>query len=280
MKQRSVLAAVWYVFFLGSAFLVPVYYVSIWFQAIKGDSAIRSGISTIPLLLGLVVASIGSGVIVMRIGYYKPVMIVSGILTPIAAGLFTLFKPTTNHSMWIGVQVFFGFAIGCGFQQANIAVQAILPKQDTAIGISLVFFVQTLGPTVFVAAAQNVLDNHLVKKLAGLNGLTPQDIVGTGATQLRHVFPPADLPRVLKAYNEGIVDVFYVTVAVASCAILGALVIENKSVKKPLQKKADEEEPVKKEIDEKAEPIERTEPFEEVEAGKSAAQANGELRQE
>ena len=278
MRQRSVLADAWYIFFVGSAFLLPLYYLSIWFQAIKGDSAIRSGVSTIPMLLGMVVGSIGSGIIVMRVGYYKPAMLLSAVLTPIAVGLFTLFTPTTNHSMWIGVQVFFGFGVGCGFQQSNIAVQAILPKKDAPVGISLVFFIQTLGPTIFVAVGQNVLENHLVQRLAGINGLTPQQIINTGATQLRTVFPPADLPRVLQAYNEGIVDVFYVGTAVAACAILGALTIENKSVKraKPTpeaepQKAGEEEEEAEERRGDK-EATEKTEAFEET----NSADAEGE----
>ncbi len=251
IKQRSVIAVTWFAFFLGSAFLLPIYYISIWFQAIKGDTAVHSGISTIPLLLAFVFSSIGGGVAVMRIGYYKPFMIMSAVLAPISLGLFSLFKTNTTHSMWIGVQVFFGFSLGCGFQQTNIAVQAILPKADAPVGISLVFFAQTLGPTIFVAVCQNVLDNHLIKKLAGLNGLTGHQIINTGATSLRNVFSSADLPYVLHSYNEGIVQVFYVGVAVSSLTILGALAMPNKSVKRgnaqPAQvKKADEEQPAEK----------------------------------
>ena len=279
LKKRSVIAGVIFIFFLGSAFLVPVYYISIWFQAIKGDSPIRSGISTIPFLLGLVVASISSGVLVMRIGYYKPMMITSAVLTPIAGGLFTLFKRTTDHSMWIGVQVFFGFAVGCGFQQANIAVQAILEKKDVPVGISLIFFIQTLGPTIFVAVSQNVLDNHLISRLVGLNGITAQDIVNTGATQLRTVFSAQDLPRVLDAYNEGIVDVFYVATAVASCAIIGALLIENKSVKRAKPKaapKVDEEQPAEKTSEKVEEPeaVEKAD-FAQRDSGESKDEGEG-----
>ena len=141
--------------------------------------------------------------------------------------------------MWIGAQAFFGFALGCGFQQTNIAVQAVLPKEDAPVGISLAFFSLTLGPTIFIAVCQNVLDNHLIKNLSGLNGSAPHQILNTGATQLRHVFSAADLPRVLQVYNEAIVQVFYVGVAVSSFTILGALTVANKSVKKAKAKPAE-----------------------------------------
>ena len=48
--QRSVAASCALAFFIYSTLLVQVYYLPIWFQAIKGDSAVASGGSYDPLL--------------------------------------------------------------------------------------------------------------------------------------------------------------------------------------------------------------------------------------
>ncbi|KAG9686977.1 major facilitator superfamily transporter, partial [Aureobasidium melanogenum] len=55
IKQRSVAASAWYGVCLGAAFFLFVYYLPIWFQAIKGVSATKSGIMSLPMILGVVI---------------------------------------------------------------------------------------------------------------------------------------------------------------------------------------------------------------------------------
>lgn len=69
MSKRSIAAASWFNFTLGSFFLVLIYYLPIWFQAVKGTSAVGSGIRNLPLILGLGIVSIISGVGVTLTGY-------------------------------------------------------------------------------------------------------------------------------------------------------------------------------------------------------------------
>jgi MFS family permease len=231
-KQQTIAAGTFYAFCLGSTFLLMVYYLAVWFQAIKGDTAIRSGYSTLPLILSLVVASIFSGALVSRIGYYNPSILSGAILVPIGAGLFTLFKTTTGSPMWIGVQVLMGFGIGMGLQQTNIAAQTVLDKKDAPTGVSLVFFGQGLGGTISVAIGQNILDNKLISGLSKFGNINAQDIINGGATDLRAMFNQQQLGEVLEVYNQAIVTIFYCALAFACAAMFGALGMEWRSVKK------------------------------------------------
>ncbi|KAH0832807.1 hypothetical protein AYO21_00294 [Fonsecaea monophora] len=245
--QRTIATGGFYAFCLGSSFMIAVYYLSIWFQAIKGASAIRSGYSTLPFILALVVSSIISGAFVTRVGYYNPSILAGGILTPIGAGLFTLFTTHTAHPMWIGAQVLYGFGVGLGLQQTNIAAQAVLDKKDAPTGVSLVFFCQGLGGTISVSLAQNVLDNKLISGLKNIADISPHDIVNTGATELRRAFSPQQLPEVLRVYNHALVVVFYVALGFACAAIIGGVGMEWKTVKKEKPKKDEEKTPEIKE---------------------------------
>lgn len=259
-KQRTIASGAFYSFCLGAAFLLLVYYLSIWFQAIKGDSAITSGYSTLPFILSMVIASILSGVFVSRVGYYNPVIIAGGLIVPIGAGLFTLFTPHTAHPMWIGVQFLFGFGVGLGMQQTNIAAQTVLDKKDAPTGVSLVFFAQGIGGTISVSIGQNVLGNELIKRLSHIGGLSPHDVVNTGATELRNVFSKEQLPAVLEAYNKAIVMVFYCALAFACAAILGAIPMEWKTVKKPKPAAKDVEKQEAKQDDVQSERQEESRP--------------------
>lgn len=119
MKNRSMAAASWYTFCLGSFFLLLIYFLPIWFQAVKGASAVKSGIMNIPMVLTLVTVSIIGGVGVSVVGYCKsffnkrsehsliftldaPLMIASSVIMSIGVGLMYTFTPTTDHEKWIG----------------------------------------------------------------------------------------------------------------------------------------------------------------------------------
>lgn len=158
-------------------------------------------------------------------------MIASAILLPIGAGLLCTLTPTTGHAKWIGVQVLFGFALGLGMQQPNLAVQACLPKSDVPMAISIIFFGQTLGGAIFVSVAQNLLSTRLISGLAGIPGFDARSVVNIGATEIRNVVPVQFLARVVAAYNTAIVDVFYVGVGLSCCLIFGAVSMEWKNLK-------------------------------------------------
>nr|POF07159.1 efflux pump aflt [Quercus suber] len=185
------------------------------------------------MVLAMVVAAIGGGQLTGRIGYYTPLMYASAVLMPIGAGLVTTFTATTNHSAWIGYQVLFGFGLGLGMQQGNVAAQTVLSKRDVPMGVSLIFFSQTLGGAIFVSVGQNVWTSSLVQGLVELvPGLDPQQIVNAGATNLKMIVPQADLAQVLLVYNSALRECFVVATCVACLACLGALAMEWKSVKK------------------------------------------------
>lgn len=230
-KNRTIIGGIFYSFCIGSSFMVAIYYLAIWFQAVKGDSAIRSGFSTLPFILSLVVGSILSGIFVSKVGWYNPSIILAVFFASIGAGLMTLFKPTTAHPMWIGVQVLFGFGIGIGMQQTNIAAQTVLDKKDAPTGISVVFLGQGLGGAIGVAMAQTILNSRLIAGISGLANISPEVVVNTGATNLRTLLDAAQLDIVLKVYNQGLVEVFDAATAFACASIIGALAIEWKSTK-------------------------------------------------
>ncbi|KAI6893441.1 MFS general substrate transporter [Hortaea werneckii] len=232
ISNRSIIAGIMFNFCFSSAMMALVYWIPTWFQAIKSTSAVESGINTIPLVLSLVVASILAGQAVGRIGYYTPFAIASAIIMPIGAGLITTWTVQTGSPKWIGFQVLFGFGVGLGMQQATMAAQTVLRKQDVPTGVALLFFAQQLGGAIFVSVGQNVLNSKLVSGIVRLvPDLSPERILNTGATELRRIVPANDLQGVLVAYNSALRQVFVVATAMACLAALGAFGLEWHSVK-------------------------------------------------
>lgn len=151
LKKRSVWAAACFTFFMGSAFFVAIYYLPIWFQAVKGVSAYESGIRNIPILLSVVVGTILSDALVTNIGYYTPFMLASSVLTSIGAGLLTTLEVDTGSPKWIGYQVICGFGIGLGLQLPLIATQTVLDMSEIPSATALCIFMQLFGAAVFVS---------------------------------------------------------------------------------------------------------------------------------
>lgn len=230
--QRSVMASAWFAACLGSAFFVLVYYIPIWFQAIKSVSAIKSGIMNLPMILSLVIMSMVAGGTITATGYYNPFIIASSIIACIGAGLITTWKVDTGHAAWIGYQAMFGLGIGMGMQQPLIVVQTVLKPKDIAIGTAIIIFTQTLGGALAISIGQNVFNNQLIHNLqSSVPNLDPSIVLSTGATSLKNAIDPQYLPGVLVAYNLSLTQTYYIPVAFMALSLIGAVFIEWKSVK-------------------------------------------------
>ncbi|KAK5320389.1 hypothetical protein LTR70_004616 [Exophiala xenobiotica] len=235
--HRSILAGVWFSFCNGGSMQTIFYFLPLWFQAIKSATAVKSGIMNLPMVLGLVIASVTAGFLTRKLGYYTPWMLLSSVLTPIGAGLISTFTPHTGHAKWIGYQALFGLGFGAGTQQPSVAAQAILPRKDVSTGAALMMFFQTLGGAVFTSVGNNLFDSQLQRDLASIRGINVGSVESAGATALRNMVPSSLLPEVLLGYNDALRNTFYLGTALSAVSIFGALAMEWKSVKKEQEKK-------------------------------------------
>ncbi|CAK7208728.1 hypothetical protein SCUCBS95973_000200 [Sporothrix curviconia] len=244
LLQRSIAAGFLASCCMGAHTTIFAYYLPVWFQAIEGVSAITSGIRTLPMMMPVVVASIATGLLVVRIGYYTPFLIFGASLATAGAGLLTTLSVTSTTAQWAGYQVLYGFGLGFSSQAPNMAAQTVLPRPDVALGASLMFFGQQLLGAVFTSVGQNVLDSQLTKRFNAIPSvsLTPQQIQGAGATEVLDLVPSAARPAALVAYNNALRVVFRVGLILAAISVLGALAMEWRTVKrnKPAKKPAGE----------------------------------------
>ena len=230
--KRSVWASCLYSFSLGSAFMGAVFYLPIWFQAVKGASAVHSGIMNLPMLISVVIFSVIAGGVVTVVGYYAPFMIAGTVLASVGFGLLTTFEPDTASAQWIGYQIIVGAGLGLGFQQPFIAVQTVLEMRDVPTGTSVITFMQTLGGALFVSVSQNVFTNKLVQYVGEyVPGLDPKVVLATGATAIQQTIASDQLDGVTRAYSDALTTTFIVFVAMGTLSIIGALAVEWRSVK-------------------------------------------------
>ncbi|RSM20202.1 hypothetical protein CDV31_000999 [Fusarium ambrosium] len=233
-KQRTIFASSLFTFCLAGTFFLLSYFIPIYFQAVKGATALKSGIDTIPLILPNVIGILFAGFGTSKIGYYVPFIYLAVIIAPIGAGLLTTLGPNTSAGQWIGYQILFGFGSGCGFQLPQVAAQIVLPPRDIPMGISVSMLFQGLGGAVLISAANNVLNEKLLHYIndLGISGVNGMDVINAGATGFRNVVPAEHVGQVVEAYNQALRKTFQIALIMACLSALPTAMLEWKSVKK------------------------------------------------
>ncbi|GAA6754574.1 MDR family MFS transporter [Thermus thalpophilus] len=163
-------------FFFGPAFLGAVAFLPLYLQVVKGVSASQSGVTVLPLTLGVMAGSIGGGQLVARLGRYKALLLGSPLF------LFVLFLTlhfvlAVDTPLYVVIALFFLLGLGLGPAQSvlNIVAQSDLPRERLGSGTSMVQFTRQIGSTMGIALLGTILagslSDHL--KAAFPGGSTP-----------------------------------------------------------------------------------------------------------
>jgi MFS family permease len=236
-KDRNVALALAFGFFFGAGFFALIFYLAIYFQAVKGSSATHAGIQLLPLLIATVLSSIATGGLISAVGVYKPIIMFCMVLFAIGSGLITTFNLTTPLPHWFGYQVLAGLGIGCGFQSGILVVQTVLPLKDVPVATACVSFFQTLGGALFISVAQTLFQNGVLSGIEkNAPSLPAQAFLHSGATQIRGLLASLHqedkLEAVLQAYVDGLTHCYWITCACAIASFCVACGLEWRSVKK------------------------------------------------
>lgn len=222
-KVRTIWASCFFAFFFFSMMQVVVYYLPIYFQAVKDASPMISGVDLLPSILSQLVGTLGSGFAVTKVGYYLPFAVASALVTSIGHGTLTLLQPNSSIGAWIGFQVIVGFGRGLGMQMPFIAIQNSVSRKQVSIATSMLTFTQTFGGSVFLSIAETVFTTSLrstIPKYAP--NVSPDLVIEAGATGVWKTIKDAtDLANVLIAYNESIRRNYYIAIGCsAACFFL------------------------------------------------------------
>ena len=229
VTQRSVAVSCLAAFFIYGTVLVHAYYLPIWFQAIKGANAVRSGVDLIPYMAASSLFSVFAGILVTKLGYYAPPAIIGSAIGTVGCGLLSSLRVNSSAGHWVGYQIITSAGLGMAVQQGVIAVQTVLKLDQIPIGIAAIVSMQSLGGAVFVSVGNNILQNRL--KQAELPGVDIKRVIAAGATEFRDLVPKASLPALLTIYNSALQKVFIAAIPLAGLSFIAALGLEWKSVK-------------------------------------------------
>lgn len=233
LRNRSILAGMWFSSCCNGILAMTEYYMSIYFQGVKGYTAFKSGLLAIPMLGGISAAGIAAGLGVTAIGYYSPFMLATSILAPIASGLLTtleLGEATAKAAALVG---FLGIAVGLGLQGPSLAVQAILSPQDVSIGSAVIGFGSGMGSALWIMASSTLFDNRLAAEFEKYSPATNvTSLKSAGLSGIRNYIGSAHLKAALTGYGRAVDQTLYMPLALGVTTIVGSLAMEMRSIKK------------------------------------------------
>ncbi|ORT55707.1 MDR family MFS transporter [Streptomyces sp. CB03238] len=222
-------------FIVGFAMLGAMIFLPSYLQYVDGDSATVSGVRTLPMVIGLLIASVFSGNVVSKTGRYR-LFPVAGSLV-MGVGLYLLSLMGRDTSSWLESLYMFVLGIGIGLcmQVLTIAVQNTVEYADLGTATSGVTFFRTLGMSFGTAVFGTIYANALrpnleqgVREAAAVTGAPDPAVLARAAQSPAgvHALPADQAVPVVEAYADTLHTVFLWTVPVAAVGFVVALFLK------------------------------------------------------
>ncbi|MFA1548759.1 MFS transporter [Actinomadura chokoriensis] len=208
-------------FAVGFAMFGALTFLPIFLQIVHGVSPTLSGVYLLPMMLGMLASSIGSGQLITHYGRYKIYPVVG---TPIIAVALWLCSGLDEGSSTLSMSLRFallGFGLGLVMQVLVIAVQNAVSYEDLGSATSGVTFFRQIGGSFGVAVFGSIFSNQLARHIEDLAPVLPRGFDPSAVQGNPHLldrFPAAVKNMVLHAYAQSIDSVFLWAVPVAGVA--------------------------------------------------------------
>ncbi|GGT92519.1 MFS transporter [Streptomyces coeruleorubidus] len=210
----------------GAASYLPTY-----LQMVDGASATESGLLMLPMMAGIVGASIVAGQLISHTGRYKAYPILGGALS--VAGMWLLSRldadtPRLHYSIWMAL---LGAGIGMVMPVLILAVQNSVRPADLGTATSANNYFRQIGGSVSAAVLGTLLAGRLADALARDLPTRAGDRLPDPASitpQLVHGLPPALREGYIGAYADAMPRIFLYLVPVLALGLVIALFLKEK----------------------------------------------------
>ncbi|MFE5886228.1 MFS transporter [Streptomyces hydrogenans] len=207
---------------VGIALFGAASYLPSFLQMVEGATATESGLLMLPLMGGIVIASVVSGQLISRTGRYKVYPVIGAALAVLGMALLSrmdIGTPRLTHSLW---QAVLGTGIGLIMPVLILAVQNSVRPADLGTATSAHNYFRQIGGSVGAAIFGTVfaarLDDALADRLpaltaAGAQGAAPPPAEAI-TPQTVHALPPALRDLYVQAYADAMPRIFLYLVPV------------------------------------------------------------------
>ncbi|WP_192583157.1 MFS transporter [Streptomyces albicerus] len=218
---------------VGVALFGAASYLPTFLQMVDGATATESGLLMLPMMGGIVGASVVSGQLISRGGHYKIYPILGGALSVIGMWLLSRLEadtPRLHYSVWMAV---LGAGIGLVMPVLILAVQNSVHPHDLGTATSANNYFRQIGGSVGAAIFGTLFADRLADSLA--ERLPAEATAGAGlpdpesiTPQLVHALPAEVRDGYIAAYADAMPRIFLYLVPVLVLGLLVAFFLKEK----------------------------------------------------
>ncbi|MEV5529726.1 MFS transporter [Streptomyces prunicolor] len=216
---------------IGVALFGAASYLPTFLQMVDGASATESGLLMLPMMGGIVGASIVSGQLISHTGRYKIYPLLGSALATLGMWLLSRLEVDTSrlqYSLWMAV---LGAGIGMVMPVLVLAVQNSVRPADLGTATSANNYFRQIGGSVGAAVFGTLFADRLTDALreriparAGAGLPDPESIT----PQLVHTLPPALRDGYIQAYADAMPRIFLYLVPVLALGLFIAFFLKEK----------------------------------------------------
>ncbi|MCD6725972.1 MAG: MFS transporter [Solirubrobacteraceae bacterium] len=228
-------------FLIGLAMFGAIIFIPLFLQLVYGVSPTSSGLRMIPLMGGLLAATILSGRAISRIGRYRAFPIVGTAITTV--GMLLLSRLEVDTAPWLAsaYMLVVGVGIGLVMQVLVLVVQNDAPARDIGVATSTATFLRSMGGSLGVALFGAIFASRLANELSTLPGEVTARLSGGLNIQPEQVHSlPADVRHdFLLAFVDALQPVFLAGAALAAVSFALAWMLDEVPLRATLHETAD-----------------------------------------
>jgi len=226
-------------FVVGFAMFGAITYLPQYMQVVRGASPTGSGLELLPLMGGLLLTSISSGLLISRWGRYKVFPVAGTALMTI--GMYLLSRLTVGTGTLTSSFYMFVLGVGIGgvMQVLVIAVQNAVPYKDLGVATSGATFFRSIGGSfgtaIFGAIFASQLDGNLVHFLAGTPVPSGFNATSGANPAILAKLPAAVHAGYIEAFSVSLHTVFLVATPIAALAFVVSLFLKEVPLRQTAQ---------------------------------------------
>jgi MFS family permease len=178
----------------------------------------------------VLVASVGSGRLVSKLGRYRIFPIIGTSLMTVGMYLLTFLHVTTSYVTFGGMIAVFGFGMGLCMQNVVLAVQNSVDVREMGVATSAVSFFRSMGGAFGTALFGAILNNRLIHWMHQLVPVSANSKISgnnlTASPAAVHRLPLPIRTDVEEAFVHSLHALFLVGTPIAAIAVILALMLK------------------------------------------------------
>ncbi|WP_426311480.1 MDR family MFS transporter [Cellulosimicrobium sp. E-16] len=205
-KNRTFTIATLIGLVLGMGMFSALAFLPTFLQMSTGAGVTESGFLMLPMMVGVMITAIGSGIAITKTGRYKIYPVLGLAIT--AAGMMWLTRITGDMSMWLfGAMIFvMGAGMGLVMQTIVLAVQNSVDPHEIGTATSANNFFREIGAAVGTALFSTIFTSRLADNLEGVFAGLPAGSAPAGAEGSS--LTPEMVQQLPEPIHTGVVDAF------------------------------------------------------------------------